>query len=351
MKCLLVVLFLVALLMPDVVVGRGMWGSRRKQRDDEDRDSTIAAGLGSGFETRNTLASMSRKFAGVEVDGSVGEDVVAPPRPRRAASSAATTTAGMGGAGNGLADTVASLLQMYLKMMEDLVHSPDFDTLVTPETMKTMFAKLPGGLADSPEIAGLLDSPQFSDPTLLKQTVLQGVEAIKLYSHELVDMFNHPEKLVAMLDQLPPEMKGAVEGMLQGDMSGLKGMLAAIPGIDESQRALLTNMLDGNVQGMAQQAKALLGQVDVASQTEAARQQFLANPAMAEALGMSADVLHDQENFEALMAQGLDLLNQAFDGAAAGEAQGSSDGGGGSVDDDEAGAASNRLFKGARMAA
>lgn len=336
-------LLLAALLMPGAVVGRGMWGSRRKQRDDEDSDTTISAGLGSAFETRNTLASMSRKMAGVEMD--VAGDGVVPPRPRvgRAAAAPGTPATTMSTTG-GLADTMASLLQTYLKMMEDLVHSPDFDTLVTPETMKTMFAKLPGGFADSPEIAGLLDSPQFSDPTLLKQTVLQGVEAIKLYSHELVDMFNHPDKLMAMLDQLPPEIKGAVEGMLQGDMSGLKGILAAVPGIDESQRALLTNMLDGNVQAMAQQAKALLGQVD-ASQTEAARQQFLANPAMAEALGVTADVLHDQDKFEALMAQGLDMLNQAFDGASAADDGESGEGEGG---DDET---SNRLFKGASMAA
>ena len=331
------------MLLPSSLGARGMWGSRRKQTEDEDQDS-ISAGLSSGFERRNNMAaSRAGRMAEAEVD-TFGA------RTTNNNRAAATTTGGndLGSMmGSDVADTVSNLLNMYLKMMEELVHSPDFETLVTPETMKTMFANLPGGMLDSnPEIAALLDSPQFTDPVLLKQTVLQGVEAIKLYSGEIVGMFNNPEKLMQMMDQLPPQARTAIEGLMSGDMSGLKNMLASIPGIDESQRAMLSNMLDGNMgdlKGIASQAaKTMLNNFD-SSQTEAARQQFLANPQMAEMIGLTEDVLNDKAKFEELMSQGMEALMTAATGDDTDTA---------AVDDDSetASSASSRLFKGARSA-
>ncbi len=321
------------------MAARGMWGSRRKRGDDEDQD-TVSAGLGSGFESRNTMASISKKMASADV-GDFGESLPTTAGINRVGRRGSAGALGAGALGNGaLGETVASLLTTYLKMMEELVNSPDFETMVTPETMQAMFSKLPG-LSDSPEIAAMLDSPQFTDPTLLKQTVMQGVEAIKMYSSNIVEMFNNPEQLMQMLDQLPVEAKTAVEGMLQGDMSGLKGMLASIPGIDESQRGMLMDLLDGNVQGMASQAKNMLQNFD-SSQTEAARQQFLANPAMAEMLGLTEDVLNDKDQFDALMAQGMEALMGAADTATADDDSSS---------DSELSEGSSRLFKGASMAA
>lgn len=336
---LICTLLLAMLMLPSSLAARGMWGSRRKRGDDEDQDS-VSAGLGSGFEARNTMASISRKMAGAEV-GNFGDSIPTNGGNRMGRGNAGTLGAGAGALANGaLGETVASLLSTYLTMMEELVNSPDFETMVTPETMKTMFAKLPG-LSDSPEISAMLDSPQFTDPTLLKQTVMQGLEAIKMYSSNIVEMVNNPEQLMQMLDQLPAEAKSAVEGLLQGDMSGLKNMLSTIPGIDDSQRGMLMNLLDGNVQGMASQAKNMLQNFD-SSQTEAARQQFLANPAMAEMLGLTEDVLNDKDQFDALMAQGMEALMAAADGTTDAAADGN--------DDSEIGG-NSRLFKGASMAA
>ena len=326
------------LMLPSSLAARGMWGSRRKRGEEEDQD-TVSAGLGSGFESRNTMASISRKMASADV-GDFGETFPTTAGGSRMGRGGSGGALGAGAAlGNGaLGETIASLLSTYLKMMEELVNSPDFETMVTPETMKAMFSKLPG-LSDSPEIAAMLDSPQFTDPTMLKQTVMQGVEAIKMYSSTIVEMFNNPEQLMQMLDQLPAEAKSAVEGMLQGDMSGLKGMLSSIPGIDESQRGMLMNLLDGNVQGMASQAKNMLQNFD-SSQTEAARQQFLANPAMAEMLGLTDDVLNDKDKFDALMAEGMEALMGATADAATDDSS-----------DSEIGGGNSRLFKGASMAA
>ena len=340
-------LFLAVLLLPPSYAARGMWGSRRKQTEDENEDS-ISAGLSSGFERRNTMAARGAgRMAEVEVD-TMGT--------RTNNRAAATTTGGRGGGnelagmmGSNVADTVSNLLNMYLKMMEELVHSPDFETLVTPETMKTMFASLPGGMLDSnPEIAAMLDSPQFTDPILLKQTVLQGVEAIKLYSGEIVQMFNNPDKLMQMMDQLPPQARTAIEGLMSGDMSGLKNMLASIPGIDDSQRLMLSNMLDGNMgdlKGIASQAaKNMLDNFD-SSQTEEARQQFLANPAMAEMIGLTDDVLNDKVKFDELMSQGMEALMAAANGDDAEIATPTDD-----ESETASSTSSSRLFKGARSA-
>ena len=148
------------------------------------------------------------------------------------------------------------------------------------------------------------------------------------------------------MDQLPPQARTAIEGLMSGDMSGLKNMLASIPGIDESQRAMLSNMLDGNMgdlKGIASQAaKTMLNNFD-SSQTEAARQQFLANPQMAEMIGLTEDVLNDKAKFEELMSQGMEALMTAATGDDTDTA---------AVDDDSetASSASSRLFKGARSA-
>ena len=212
-----------------------------------------------------------------------------------------------------------------------------------------MFANLPGGMLDSnPEIAAMLDSPQFTDPILLKQTVLQGVEAIKLYSGEIVQMFNNPDKLMQMMDQLPPQARTAIEGLMSGDMSGLKNMLASIPGIDDSQRLMLSNMLDGNMgdlKGIASQAaKNMLDNFD-SSQTEEARQQFLANPAMAEMIGLTDDVLNDKVKFDELMSQGMEALMAAANGDDAEIATPTDD-----ESETASSTSSSRLFKGARSA-
>ena len=132
--------------------------------------------------------------------------------------------------------------------------------------------------------------------------------------------------------------------LMSGDMSGLKNMLASIPGIDESQRAMLSNMLDGNVgdiKGIANQAaKNMINNFD-SSQTEEARQQFLANPAMAEMIGLTDDVLNDKAKFEELMSQGMEALMAA---ATEEDSETVAD------ESETASSASSRLFKGARSA-
>jgi hypothetical protein len=71
-----------------------------------------------------------------------------------------------------MGDTIETMINMYISMMEELIESPEFETLVTPEAIKSMFGQIPG-LSSQPELVAMLDSPQLNDPRLLKQTIQQ----------------------------------------------------------------------------------------------------------------------------------------------------------------------------------
>lgn len=265
------------------LAARGMWGSKRKRDEDEDVDD-ISGGVGTGFESRSKMVPGGRQTQ-KKADVFDGFDA-------------------LGEAGGGLSDTVESMLNMYLNMMEELVESPDFESLITPDAITAMFDQIPG-LSSNPEVVAMLDSPALKDPKMLKQTILQGMQTIRGYTSEIVDFFNSPEKIRQVLEQLPEEFKGPLQAMMQGDMSGLKDILKSVPGLGAAQQDILMNLLDGNMDAMASSAKKMLSDPD---QTEAARQQFLANPGMAEMFGISEDVINDKVQFEALMAQGMDAI-------------------------------------------
>ena len=295
------------------MAARGMWGAKRKRDEDDASTESVSTGLNGGFEARQQAAA---SFGINSVGNTIG-----------------TTTQG---GDSGLGGTVATLLNAYVQMMQELVDSPDFENLVTPDQMRGILSQLPG-FTDSPEVKAMLDSPQFQDPALLRETIMQGLLTIKTYSSEIVDMFSDPMKLTQMLEQLPQEMRTAIEGMVQGDMSGLKQMLSMVPGISEAQQGVLMDLLDGNMSGLAASAKDMLSAISP-DQTEAARQQFLANPSLAEMAGISSEVLNDKKQFSELMAQGVDALMAAASG-------------GSDSSESESGIDTERLLKGAAMSA
>ena len=259
---------------------RGMWGSKRKRDEDEDVDN-ISGGFGSEFGAGSKVIP-ARQTKAIDLDG---------------VDASIASQSGMG-------ESIESMMNMYLNMMEELVESPDFETMITPDAIAAMFDQIPG-LSDYPELAAMLDSPALKDPALLRQTIVQGMQTIRSYSSEIVAFFNSPEKIREVLQQLPDEIKGPVNALMQGDMSGVKDLLANIPGLGAGQQDILMSLLDGNMEGLASSAKKIMSDPD---QTEAARQQFLANPGMAEMFGISNDVINDKSKFEELMAEGMDSL-------------------------------------------
>jgi hypothetical protein len=191
-----------------------------------------------------------------------------------------------------------------------------------------MLDKIPG-LSSNTEIATMLDSPQFNDPSLLKQTIIDGMKTIEAYAGQIVEMFNDPEKLASLLSQLPLEYQGAFQGLLNGDMSSLKDLVLNVPGVDLAQKKMILDLLDGKTDAVTDSVQKVLSDPN---QIEAARQQFLENPAMAEMLGLPLDVLQDKKKFASLMSEGMEQLMSA-----------------GAAESDDSDISSNRLFKGSAM--
>jgi hypothetical protein len=293
LKLLLLSVFILYFSAP--VSARGMWGARRKKSDDE-----AQADLGE-FEARQREA-VSRRSIGLEGAALGGE--------------------------NNVGIAIKSLIDMYLNMMQEVVNSPDFETSVTPETIRSMLDKIPG-LSSNTEIATMLDSPQFNDPSLLKQTIIDGMKTIEAYAGQIVEMFNDPEKLASLLSQLPLEYQGAFQGLLNGDMSSLKDLVLNVPGVDLAQKKMILDLLDGKTDAVTDSVQKVLSDPN---QIEAARQQFLENPAMAEMLGLPLDVLQDKKKFASLMSEGMEQLMSA-----------------GAAESDDSDISSNRLFKGSAM--
>ena len=276
---LLTVLLLLA--VAGLVSGRGVWGKKKPREEDEEGGGGVGEMAFGGRRGRP-----------------------APPSSRLDAPSSL-----LDGLGGGSSAAMEEMVETYIQMMEELVESPDFDSLVTVDSLKQIFASVPGAGA---EIGALLDGPQFSDPAMLRATVKEGIRSIRLYAKQMIELFSDPAKIDEMMDQLPAETKDALKAIMGGDTSQLQKMMANIPGLDAKQQELLSGLFDGAGKGgkgagaaVADAAEKLLSD---ASQLEAARQQFLADPSMAQMLGVPEDVLHDPKKWAALMAEGVEQL-------------------------------------------
>jgi hypothetical protein len=135
--------------------------------------------------------------------------------------------------------------------------------------------------------------------------MMEGMQALRIHGPELIAMLNDPDKIAEMLSQLPPEMQEMVSTLMSGDKSTLRGMLEGLPGITSAQKQMLSSMLDGDMSGLAESAKNILSDPD---QVEEARQQFLADPSMAEAMGIPMDVLQSKEKWADLMSKGMEQM-------------------------------------------
>lgn len=204
-----------------------------------------------------------------------------------------------------------SVFESYISVMEKLVDSPDFETMVTPESLRRIFDSMPGGLGASAAMSQLLESPQFQDPEVLRQTIREGIRTMKTYSKQLLEVFSQPEKLAELMAQLPAESQAAMKAILSGDMSQMQDIVSALPGLSGAQKKMLGGMLGGDTASMAEAASQVFEDSD---QIEAARLEFLKEPSLAEMFGIPKEVLQDKKKWAAMMSEGLESMksfNQA----------------------------------------
>merc|ERR1719198_1006837 len=125
-------------------------------------------------------------------------------------------------------ETIVTAINAYIVMMEKMVDAPEFAELVTPESMKALLAQIPG-ISAYPEVANMLNSDEFSDPEVLKQTMLEGIKAFKDGTDQLAELLSDPLQISALLEQLPAEARSIINSVLSGDMSTLKNMISQVP--------------------------------------------------------------------------------------------------------------------------
>ena len=293
-------------------VSKGMWGAKKKRESDEAQ----LVEAGGGFETSRRAAA-----AAMAARGGAGAGL--------------GSRFGTGGVGSKeFSDQVRLLIETYVTMMEQAVNSPEFAGTVTPEAIRGMVNQVPG-LSDNPQVATMLDSPEFTDPEKLMETVRTGITTLKTYINDIVDALNDPTQVEAMVSQLPAEYQGAVTRMMAGDTSGVSSLLDDLPNITPAQKKMIKNLISGDLVGVTESARSMFNEKG-SQQLEDARQMLLKNPEMLEAMGLDIATVMDEEKFAALMEQSLSLFAQQLNGAD-GDGDGTGAGAGAGAGEDEEG--------------
>jgi hypothetical protein len=273
------VLLLTVLLLISAVDGKGMWGRRKRQDEQEVQPN-------GGFEASRRAAAASATAFG------------------RGDAAAAATDFGEGVGSVKFGEELKQMIEMYIGLMENAISMPDFAKTVTPEAIRKMLDQVPG-LSSNPQVAAVIDSPQFTDPDQLIETVRTGVATLRTYVNDLVDVLNDPVQMSQMVEQLPVEYQDMARRLLAGDTSGLASILDNLPGVTNEHKQMFKSLMAGDVSGLKRQMKGALADVNV----EDSRQALLKNPELLEALGVGPEVLEDPVKFAELMEQGLaDLM-------------------------------------------
>jgi len=86
--------------------------------------------------------------------------------------------------------------------------------------------------------------------------------------------------------------------------------------LEASQKTFMLNLLDGNIESISRELKKVLSDH---SQVEAARQQLLEHPQLAEAFGVDAELLQDPQKWAKKMAESANTLFTQLDEAQVGQ--------------------------------
>lgn len=186
---------------------KSMWGSRRKK---EQESTTLQS---KPKITKQTIPTYSADSKGRSESSS--------PRKKKAPAIEVFDDEAI--------DNVRQVLEAYLKIVEELLESDDFSSVVNHESIMTMMSQFPG-YADKDQLKSLFSSPEFKDPDILKKTVRDGVHMLRVYSEEILSTFKNPMKFSAFLEQLPPEMVELIRGLKNGDTSILLEFIDNLPG-------------------------------------------------------------------------------------------------------------------------
>lgn len=208
----IVLFFVLIVLVWDVVDGKmKMWGSRKKRDNEESAavpPSKPAARDSGAGQSRSSRRRFDAKAEIPAVDSTKFEEV----------------------------------FNTYISSFEQLLDSEDFDTIVSPDSIRNMMLQFPDAV-NIPELNNLLSMPEFNDPDLLKATIRDGLAMAKQSGAEIFALLSDPEKMEELLGQLPYEVKKLIEGLTTGDFSALRDFVSTLPGIHACPLFSLTTVM------------------------------------------------------------------------------------------------------------
>lgn len=236
--------------------------------------------------------------------------------------------------------SLSNLVNLYFNAAEQMIKSEDYTRLFSPELLTKVVAALPAELlAAYPQVPELMETykDQLKDPEQLRQVALQGLQAMREYSSEMLRALSDPASMEMFMSQLPLEVRSLLASLQEllntasaedGGLSlaavakKVSALVDTLPSLSVQQRRLLKALLAGDGAGLMQEMSSVASDPE---QVEAARLQLLENPALAAAIGVGPDVTQDPKKWAALMAKGMDGLTAAMSGAGTGAGQGVSD--------------------------
>lgn len=181
-----------------LIDGKTMWGARK--RKDEDNDNFVY-----------------RK--GPPAANQVKPKVVEKATARRIARKSS----------DDIAASVGPILESMVEKMDELLQSDLLDQFINPDNMKKVFEAIPQ-LSNLPNVQEVLDSIDSTDPTQLKDMLVESLDTVRKYLSEMKGVFDDPEKVQEIIDQLPPELLVVLNTLKSGDFTALKGILNDFPG-------------------------------------------------------------------------------------------------------------------------
>ena len=260
---------------------RGMWGSKRKFTDEDEDDDFNSQ---TNFELKRKMAASSS--ASME---------------RRKQSTTTTKPTNN--------DAILESFETYISLIDQFLSSPQFDSVMSPESMQQIAKQVPGlvGNEQYDEFLRTVDSMSQDE---LRSQMQAGVQSIRTYFDELVSIASDPDKLNEALLALPEDGRDIVQGLINGDLSPLKDRIINEPTIDRYIKQILISLLDGDIgQAIESGIEFIKTHPDV---VESFRQQLLLNPEQSAMAGLPSDVIRDKKKWMATITDGLRMLGQMY---------------------------------------
>jgi hypothetical protein len=176
----------------NLLEAKKMWGSRKKK--DPAASDTAPEGSATKFQL---------------------------PKRRKSAPSILETPMGIFG---GSPDVFEASFFEYFGMAEDMLESGEFTDLLKPEALRAVLEQIPN-INEVPELVRMMNSPEFSDPAVVRSTLRAALAAVRVHAREFFAALKDPAKLEVLLGEAPESLVILFRALMSGDINAIKDLV------------------------------------------------------------------------------------------------------------------------------